>query len=102
MTVLRLADRRDLRFAQLLGAQFGFGAASDAIDQLANQLGAFRRERDEALAKLQDEFDRLAAELRAEFEAEVAALRAELERTKAELEVVRLLSRWPQDYATRQ
>ena len=78
MKALRLADRRDLRFAQLLGAQFGFGAGSDCIDQLATQLSEFRREREEQIAALKAEFDRV-----------VEALRAELERAGA----------WPQERA---
>ena len=74
MKALKLADRRDLRFAQLLGAQFGFGAASDVIDQLADQLSAFRREREQQLAELQARYDEQIAALQADFDREVDAL----------------------------
>ena len=96
MKALKLADRRDLRFAQLLGAQFGFGAASDVIDQLADQLSAFRREREEQLAELQARYDEQIAALQADFNREVDALRAELQASRrAYVELKTLSELWP-------
>jgi hypothetical protein len=96
MTVLKLADRRDLRFAQLLGAQFGFGAASDVIDQLATQLSAFRLEREQLIAELQARFDEQIATLRAHFAHEVDALQAELQASRrAYVELKTLSELWP-------
>jgi hypothetical protein len=82
MKVLKLADRRDLRFAQQLGAAFGFGTASDVIDQLATQLSEFRREREELLVELQARYDEQIEALWADFAREVEALRAELQASR--------------------
>jgi hypothetical protein len=76
---------------QLLAAQLGLSASAEVIDQLVDQLQAARAERAEALARFKEEFDR-----------EVDALRAELAQTRAEMEVLRLLTAWPQERATMQ
>jgi hypothetical protein len=101
MKVIPLRHHADVRFAQTLAHQFGLSTASDCVDQLVDQLAAFRREREEQLAALRAEFDRDAAELRAqqaELRAqllEMDALRRELAMAKAELAVVRALAEWP-------
>jgi ABC-type phosphate transport system auxiliary subunit len=91
MTVLKLADRRDVRFAQLLGAQFGFGAASDVIDQLATQLSEFRLEREQQINELQARYDEQIAALKAELDRDLEALRGELAETRALIEALRAL-----------
>ena len=80
----------------MLGAQFGFGAASDVIDQLADQLSEFRREREQQLAELQARFDEQVAALRADFAREVDALQAELQASRrAYVELKTLSDLWP-------
>jgi hypothetical protein len=86
MKVLSLSHHADVRMALLLARHCGLSAANDAVDQLVDRLGQFRREREEQIAALKAELEAL----------------AELRRTKAELEVLRLLNRWPEQCATRQ
>jgi hypothetical protein len=101
MKMMMLDDRPDVRFIQLLAQQFGLSIANDAVDQLVEQLEAFRAQRERDLAALRAEFDRDNAELRAQQAdmraqlLEMEALRSELAMAKAELAVVRALAEWP-------
>jgi hypothetical protein len=101
MPKMKLDERPDVAFIQLLSAQFGLGIANDVVDQLCDQLEAFRAERARDLAAMRAQWERDTAELRAQQHdmrlqlVELEALRQELAMAKAELAVVRALAAWP-------
>jgi Rod binding domain-containing protein len=98
---MKLDERPDVAFIQLLSAQFGLGLANDVVDQLVDQLEAFRAERARDLAAARAQWDRDTAELRAQQHemrkqlVEMEVLRRELAMAKEELAVVRALAQWP-------
>jgi hypothetical protein len=83
MKAIPLDRLRDVQLMQMRAAGLGYSASAEMIEQLIDQLQQARQERAEAIARLQEE-------------------RAELERTRAEMEILRLLGRWPEQRATMQ